>query len=177
MFRGLKGFTNNRSTATQKSAIIDLDKTNACRLVQNASPFTLNYYDPLNPSSIIPFLICYALESMHSEKNLDQTISTDLTSALYACVFLLNARQRTASNSGSIGKTAFALLDFWFDANDVSEDNLWTLTHALGDMTGDLELDNLIALRETYREVMKLSGLSVTELCKLATDSLNLTPP
>jgi hypothetical protein len=168
----LKGFTNNRSTTIQKSITIDLDKANACRLIQNAGPFTLNYYDPLNPSSIIPFLICYALEAMHSEKNLDQTISIDLTSALYTCVFLLSARQRTASSSGSIGKAAFALLDFWFDANDVNEDNLWTLTHALGDMTGDLELDNLIVLRETYREVMKLSGLSVTELCKLATDSL-----
>lgn len=42
----------------------------------------------------------------------------------------------------------------------------------VGDITGDLELDNLIALRDTYREVMKLSGLSVTELGNLATKNL-----
>lgn len=76
------------------------------------------------------------------------------------------------SNSGAVGKAAFALLDFWLNDNEASESDLWTLNHALGDITGELELDNLITLRNTYREVMKLSGLSVTELGNLATKNL-----
>lgn len=158
--------------ATPKTILIDMDKTSTCRLLARASSFTCNHYEPLNPSSIIPFLLCYALEAMHSETGLDETISIDLTSAIYACVFLLHARQYTYSNSGSVGKAAFALLDFWINDNEVSESDLWTLNHALGEITGDLELDNLIALRDTYREAMKLSGLSVTELGNLATKNL-----
>lgn len=160
------------SGATPKTILIDMDKTSTCRLLARASHFTCNHYEPLNPSSIIPFLLCYALEAMHSETGLGETISIDLTSAIYACVFLLNARQYTHSNSGAVGKAAFGLLDFWLNNNEVSESDLWALNHALGDMTGDLELDNLIALRNTYREVMKLSGLSVTELGNLATKNL-----
>lgn len=160
------------SRATPKTILIDMDKTNTCRLLARASSFTCNHYEPLNPSSIIPFLLCYALEAMHSETGQDETISIDLTSAIYACVFLLNARKYTHSNSGTVGKAAFALLDFWLNDNEVSESDLWGLNHALGDITGDLELDNLIALRDTYREVMKLSGLSVTELGNLATKNL-----
>ena len=73
-----------------------------------------------------------------------------------------------------MGKTAFALLDFWLNDNEASRSDAWTLSHALGDITGDLELDNVIALRGTYREIMELRGLSVTELENLATQ--NLTP-
>ncbi len=69
---------------------------------------------------------------MHAETGLDETISIDLTSAIYGCVFLLNARQHTHSNSGAVGKAAFGLLDFWLNNNEVSESDLWTLNHALG---------------------------------------------
>lgn len=168
----IKGILGKPLKLVSKKTIINLDKNKHFRLLNNANALTANLYEPLNPSSIIPFLLCYALEAMHSETGLDETISIELTSAIYACVFLLNARQYTYSNSGSVGKAAFALLDFWINDNEVSESDLWTLNHALGDITGDLELDNLIALRDTYREVMKLSGLSVTELGNLATKNL-----
>ena len=168
----IKGIPGKPLKLVSKKTIINLDKNKHFRLLNNANPLTTNHYEPLNPSSIIPFLLCYALEAMYSETGLDETISIDLTSAIYACVFLLNARQYTYSNSGAVGKAAFALLDFWLNNNEVSESDLWGLNHALGDITGDLELDNLIALRDTYREVMKLSGLSVTELGNLATKNL-----
>ncbi len=168
----IKGIPGKPLKLVSKKTIINLDKNKHFRLLKNANPLTVNHYEPLNPSSIIPFLLCYALEAMHSETGLDETISIDLTSAIYACVFLLNARQYTYSNSDAVGKAAFALLDFWLNDNEASESDLWTLNHALGDITGDLELDNLIALRDTYREVMKLSGLSVTELGNLATKNL-----
>ncbi|MGN0921112.1 MAG: hypothetical protein ACI4NJ_05205 [Cellvibrio sp.] len=168
----IKGIPGKPLKLVSKKTIINLDKNKHFRLLTNANPLTVNHYEPLNPSSIIPFLLCYALEAMHSETGLGETISIDLTSAIYACVFLLNARQYTYSNSGAVGKAAFALLDFWLNDNEASESDLWTLNHALGDMTGDLELDNLIAVRDTYREVMKLSGLSVTELGNLATKNL-----
>jgi hypothetical protein len=168
----IKGVPGKPLKLVSKKTIINLDKCAPFRLLNNANPLTTNHYEPLNPSSIIPFLLCYALEAMHSETGLDETISIDLTSAIYACVFLLNARQYTYSNSGSVGKAAFTLLDFWLNDKDVNESDLWALNHALGDITGDLELDNLIAWRSTYREVMKLSGLSVTELGNLATKNL-----
>lgn len=168
----MQGIPGKPLKLVSKKTIINLDKNKHFRLLNNANALTANLYEPLNPSSIIPFLLCYALEAMHSETGLDETISIDLTSAIYACVFLLNARQHTHSNSGAVGKAAFALLDFWLNDNEVSESDLWGLNHALGDITGDLELDNLIALRDTYREVMKLSGLSVTELGNLATKNL-----
>lgn len=168
----IKGIPGKPLKLVSKKTIINLDKNKHFRLLNNANALTANLYEPLNPSSIIPFLLCYALEAMHSETGLGETISIDLISAIYACVFLLNARQYTYSNSGAVGKAAFALLDFWLNDNEVSESDLWTLNHALGDITGELELDNLIALRNTYREVMKLSGLSVTELGNLATKNL-----
>lgn len=161
--------------AAPKTILIDMDKASTCRLLARASSFTCNHYEPLNPSSIIPFLLCYALEAMHSETGLDETISIDLTSAIYACVFLLNARQYTYSNSGAVGKAAFALLDFWLNDNEVSESDLWALSQALGDITGDLELDNLIALRDSYRDVMTISGLDVNKLNVLILQNIQPT--
>lgn len=160
------------SRSAQKNTGIDLDKTTVYTLSIKASSPTVNHYEPLNPSSIIPFLLCYALEAIDAEAGLNETISIDLTSAIYACVFLLNARQYTFSNSGAVGKVAFALLDFWLNSNDINESDFWALSSALGDITGDLELDNLIALRDNYRHVMSIGGLDVKEFNALVLENL-----
>lgn len=160
------------SRVQQKKLVINLDKTTTYKLSKKAAPPTINHYEPLNPSSIIPFLLCYALEATHSETGLDDTISIDLTSAIYACVFLLNARQYTYSNSGAVGKVAFALLDFWLNDNETSKGDFWGLSGALGDITGDLELDNLIALRNRYRNLMSISGLDMKNLNALVLKNL-----
>ncbi|MFO1388648.1 hypothetical protein [Cellvibrio sp.] len=170
-----RGFSP-KSVSIPKLQPITLDKAKQTELITPAHKKTVPLYEPLNPSSIVLFLLNYGLQAWDSEPGLAESLAIDLTTAMHALVFIIFANQIVPSTSGEIGKIAVALFDFWHNDQEFNFADKWALFHALSGKTRRFDLSPLVELRQSYRNTMKLTGLSVTELSKLATDTLRAIP-
>ena len=128
---------------------ISLDKGEGAELDELVDQSVIDSYDPLNTSSIIPFLFRLGVMDCGKEKGLKEAIAVDLASAVCAGACILMSDYRYIKNMGDTGKLIIDLFDFWFANEEVNEETYWILSSSLETMLNSgLELDNLMILRE-----------------------------
>lgn len=166
-----------RDKSRSNEVIWSLDKEKKGALNHRAGRQAMLAYEPIEPSSIINFLVNLITEAWDTEIGLNEVLTLDLASALHAYVFLVKASGCEPAASGRLASFAVNIFNF-LHSNECSSEHLGELIVTLGTLIEDPSLKPIAALRKTYQSLMSLrTGLSVTELSMLATGSLLLTPP
>lgn len=148
---------------------ISLDKGEEAELGQIVDQSIIQSYEALNTSSIVTFLLRLGIADYKDEEGLDEAIAVDLASAACAGACILLSDYRYIKNMGTIGRLIMDLFDFWFADEDINEEAQWILSSSLETMLNDeWELDNLMKLRDSYRALMNDSGLTISEINRLA---------
>lgn len=130
--------------------------------------------DPLNPSSIIAFLVGFGIHAKDSEPGVNNCITLDLATAVICSLIILISNGHTRSTSGEAGELAYDLFellesdDEWFPKRAV------LLSIYLDDkFSTDCALDFLRDFRLTYLKVIsQASGLTDQEVSALLLTTL-----
>lgn len=120
---------------------ISLDKGEETELTQIVNKPVIKCYDPLNPSSIVHFLLSLGVSNLKhnnliptlltnlglidstQEPGLHEAIAVDLASSICAGNYILMSDYRYIKNRGRTGQLIVELFGFWFDDEDAKDDS------------------------------------------------------
>lgn len=130
--------------------------------------------DPLNPSSIIPFLVGFGIQARDSESGVNNCITLDLATAVICSLIILINNGHTRSTSGETGELAYDLFELLESDDEWFRKRAMPLSLYLDDkFSTDSALDFLTDFRLTYLEIInQASGLTDQEVSDLLVTTL-----
>lgn len=161
-----------KSTSARREESHHLDRE--LRGKPNLSSAHFDYFDRLNPSTLLIFLLNLGLEDWPSDCETAEAIAMDFTTAMLLCVSIvyLTPPSMSIHQTGDAGKIAFAAFNFWFSDKDPDEMTLSTLSRIKS--VKNLNIDRLLDLRQKYHSAMSITGLTLLELEKLVISNVEV---